>query len=387
MYLTHPEIETMASSIPDEILRFRILPRLPGIYVYRFKCVSKQWQLTLTSEKFKKLHTDEHQKHHKLVVISRTEDCTFNTIDCEAPHNGLTPSRPIPFNANPRDIEILTSFHGLVCVGIVGPECDDIYTDLILWNPLTAEYKTLSRANSHRDCYKTVGKAFGLYYTSFDKDYKLVCVTDPGDVYIYSLKSDSWRKVDSVQHIPNDISERWKLSTNRLNENLYFLKQDRNVCPNSYPIIKFDTKTEKFINIATPSIDDEYSNRATLMVQRGCVYFCIKYGIGDVGFINMRFELWKMNEDGSWKNVATYQRKPYDVCFLKPLHLMRNGNLLMVSGFFYNGDRGYLYQVDPKKKKHSKGKDISKWRTLVTRGLSEEVRYIETFVSPNQYIN
>nr|GEY07555.1 hypothetical protein [Tanacetum cinerariifolium] len=182
-----------------------------------------------------------------------TKECTFNTIDGEAPHNGLTPGRPIPFNANPKDFEILTSFRGLVCVGI--SELYDIYTDLILWNPFAGEYKTLSRANSHRDCYKKVGKAFGLYYTSFDKDYKLVRVTDLGLVYIYSLKFDSWRKVDSIQHIPTNISERWRLN------------------------------------------------------------------------------------------------------------------------------RRYLYQVDLKKKQHSK------LRTHVGKGFPKEVRYIESFVSPNQYIN
>ncbi|GKE67529.1 putative F-box domain-containing protein [Tanacetum coccineum] len=198
----------MGVSIPDGILWFHILPKLPAKSVYSFECVSKQWQSSLTSKKFKKLHNDrhidEHENHHKLIVLSRTKEFTFNTIDCEAPHNGVTPSRLIPSNANPRDIELLTSFRGLVRVGIT--DFDDIYTDLILWNPLTGEYKRLSRANFHRDCYKTVGKAFGLHYTSFGKDYKLVRVTYLRNVYIYSMKSDSWRKVDSIQDIPNDIS-------------------------------------------------------------------------------------------------------------------------------------------------------------------------------------
>ncbi|KAI3712277.1 hypothetical protein L1987_70828 [Smallanthus sonchifolius] len=71
------------------------------------------------------------------------------------------------------------------------------YSDLILWNPSTCEYRTLSKGNHHH-CYRIWPKrAFSLYYSSCDDDYKLLRVTH--DVYIYSLRSDSWRTVGYSQ--------------------------------------------------------------------------------------------------------------------------------------------------------------------------------------------
>ncbi|KAI3699968.1 hypothetical protein L2E82_44578 [Cichorium intybus] len=72
----------------------------------------------------------------------------------QTPIHSLTGDRPFPFHAGPENISILSSLHGLLCVGITtetvtGVSCLDIttgpveYSDLILWNPLTGEYKTL----------------------------------------------------------------------------------------------------------------------------------------------------------------------------------------------------------------------------------------------------
>ncbi|GJY31289.1 hypothetical protein Tco_0414784 [Tanacetum coccineum] len=58
-------------------------------------------------------HIDEYQNQHKLLVLTETIPCKFSTIDCEAPENGLTPSRPLPFEGSPGDIKILASSHGL----------------------------------------------------------------------------------------------------------------------------------------------------------------------------------------------------------------------------------------------------------------------------------
>ncbi|GJX42819.1 hypothetical protein Tco_0257809 [Tanacetum coccineum] len=63
---------------------------------------------------------------------------------------------------------------------------------------------------------------FGLYYSCCEDDYKFLFVDYfDHNVYIYSLKSDSWRKVDVFQHTlhPGSPSR-----GTYLNENLYFLK-------------------------------------------------------------------------------------------------------------------------------------------------------------------
>lgn len=75
---------------------------------------------------------------------------------------------------------------------------DKHYYDLILWNPLTGEYKT-SKTNSDLKCYEVDERTSTFFYSSSDDDYKLLRLTLDGDAYIYSLKSDSWRNVETTQ--------------------------------------------------------------------------------------------------------------------------------------------------------------------------------------------
>ncbi|GJV58904.1 putative F-box domain-containing protein [Tanacetum coccineum] len=334
-----------------------------------------------------KSHVNSHQGRPKLLVLS-TKRCMFRTIDCEAPKIGLVASRPIPQFAGTKKIEILTSYHGLVCVGRKTYDSINRYSDLFLWNPLTNEYKKLS-TNSHKGLLYGID-AFRLYYNSCEDDYKLLhllyenALTIYYNVYIYSLKSDSWKAVKSrigFRNISNWNQVKWSSSTS-LNGNLYFLSYET-----ESSIIKFDTKTEKLIEIETPFLDDihnQNSIHASLMVHRGSIHLCFTYENGRSYFLKTCIELWKMNEDGYWKKVVTYRVDPYDIhnLNLKPLHLMSNGNLLMSNN--ENGENLYELKV---KKKRSKGKGKDKLLTLVSTGICKDVRYSETFVSPNRYSN
>lgn len=147
----------MANSFPQDVLLFHILPRLPAISISRFMYVSKQLYSFLSSDMFKKMHNPylaRHQNHDKFLFVSGTSPHMFGTFDCEAPGSGLVPSRfTLPFDAKAKGIEFVASFHGLVCVGIVMNHTNYEYSDLILWNPLTRDYKTLSKPNSHMSCY------------------------------------------------------------------------------------------------------------------------------------------------------------------------------------------------------------------------------------------
>ncbi|KAI3496532.1 hypothetical protein L1887_38897 [Cichorium endivia] len=139
-----------------------------------------------------------------MVAVSATT-IWFHTIDRERPNEGFSAGRPFPFKVgSSQDIEILTSVHGLVCVGITKIRIGrrnglGKYSDLILWNPATGDHKTLSKpfARYYDDCYTIDESLFGLYHSSWDDDYKLLGVTLHSNVYIYSLKSDSWKKVVS----------------------------------------------------------------------------------------------------------------------------------------------------------------------------------------------
>lgn len=121
---TYRRRKKMMPEIPQDILSSEILSRLPAKCVLRFKCVSKKWHSLLSTQMFKKAHlrhyiTNDHQNPNKLILLSAKTPREFRTIDCEAPKDGVTRSRPLPFLSRPAKIEILASFNGLVCVGIL----------------------------------------------------------------------------------------------------------------------------------------------------------------------------------------------------------------------------------------------------------------------------
>ncbi|KAI3815231.1 hypothetical protein L1987_14892 [Smallanthus sonchifolius] len=322
--------------LPPEITLFQILPRLPAKSVIRFKSVSKQWHAFLTTPMFKNLHLqhinkDNHQNPNKLLLSTTTEPYKFYTIDCEAPKDGLTTCPSLPFETKRKQIEVLTSFHGLVCVGMKDTFHNE-YSDLILWNPLTREYRTLSKGNHHKI---RPGRAFSLYYTSSDDDYKLVHVTH--DVYIYSLRSDSWSTVgysQYIQRMPNCLSERW-----------------------------FDTKTEKFTKISIPSFKSMWACILSFSVVRGCIHVCAAYNGCKMKYLR-EMEMWRMDGDGEWTKVVTYSEKWW---FEKgPVHMMRNGNWMMHSEY-----DGYFCQIDMEKNVKDvlcSGRDVILNGTLFSSG-------------------
>ena len=125
MHNSFSKSPTMASEFPQDIVLFNILPRLPGNSVIRFKCVSKQWNSFLSTPLFKKMHlhnipNDDHHNPHKLLILLSAKSSWFRTMDCEAPEDGLTTGRNLPFKVTNHELSIvpLTSFHGLVCVGL-----------------------------------------------------------------------------------------------------------------------------------------------------------------------------------------------------------------------------------------------------------------------------
>ncbi|GJR90740.1 putative F-box domain-containing protein [Tanacetum coccineum] len=169
-----PKRSTMEVHVPHDVILNHILPRIPAKSVCRFKCVSKEWHSFLTSDMFQNKHNrhvDDHKNNLKLLVLSKTEkSLEFATIDCEAPlsDKGLTPTRrslpPFEDSTTPYHIDILTSFHGLGLHHVF------------------------------------IGNSRIWYYSRCEDDCKLLFVNFTDDnVYIYSLRWDSWRKVDGFQ--------------------------------------------------------------------------------------------------------------------------------------------------------------------------------------------
>ncbi|CAH1426837.1 unnamed protein product [Lactuca virosa] len=221
---------------------------------------------------------DEHQNHPRHLLFSTTKPYNFRTIDCETPTDGLTASIPLPFKANPKNMSILTSLHGLLCVG-----------------------------------------QFGLYHNSFDDNYKLLRETNHPKIYIYSLKSDTWIKIeptDDKQNVSNWFTFGREPVPVFLNEKLYFLYEvsRRIYGRRSYSFLRFDTKTKKFTEIAAPSLGNHIIRTClNLTVLRGCMHFCVALLVKKGIYAQTMFELWRMDEDGYWmKMVSTCNYKNKD---------------------------------------------------------------------------
>ncbi|XP_024961208.1 F-box/kelch-repeat protein At3g06240-like [Cynara cardunculus var. scolymus] len=360
----------MANMLPDDILLFQILPRLPARSIGRSMCVCKQWHSFLTTPVFTKMHLHHvnNQNHHKLLVVSTTNPCKyFQTIDCETPELGLSAIRSLPFEANSKEMLVISSLNGLVCVSIDSLLHGSLrYSDIILWNPLTGDYKMLSKDNSNGKNFRIAAKGYGLYYSSCDDDHRLLRVTQSGDAYIYSLKSDSWRKVESTICC---LLKYWNLSC-VLNEKLYFLAQGRNKMNVwSYLIIRFDTKTETFTEIAAPCLEYIGTSCLKLKVVSECIHLCVSSkGIKSWD----KLEVWKMDGDGEWTKTVSYCDKLCKHVFSRPLYLMKNGNWLVGSK-----GKGYVYKVDLEMK-------TAKEVCAYTDGEMDILwggKFVETFVS------
>ncbi|KAI3495978.1 hypothetical protein L1887_38326 [Cichorium endivia] len=374
-------IESRPEAHPPDIAFFHILPRLPKKSVRRFTRVSKQWHSFLTTSVFAKMQNTHHLLTNKLGVLSATRPYMFCTIDRERPEHGFTASRPLPFKVGPcESIRILTSVNGLLCVGITKTDPDNLqtmpinYSDLILWNPATGDHKTLSKPLScYKDCYETYESTlFGLYHRSCDDDLKLLRITVLRNVYIYSLKSDSWRKeVGSgfqCTRVDYWVTYFWEPNVS-LNENIYFLEY---AVGNTYSIVKFNTKTETLEVIATPPFGNPRTSCWNFVfLKDGCIHLWVNIEKNDN-------ELWRMDGDGDWTKIANSGNilcRPRR-CH-RPIHLMRNGNFLM-----YNGGGRCVYQLDMME---MRTQDLYSYTTK-TLHVWPAWKYIETMVSPNQYM-
>ncbi|XP_023765319.1 F-box/kelch-repeat protein At3g06240 [Lactuca sativa] len=377
----HPSPPNIITELPHDVIFYNILPRLPVKYATSLRCVSKQWNSFLNTRLFTNMHLDHHQNHHKLLLFSDAKPCThFRSVHCEALEDGFSDSRSLPFVASSsKNITILGSCNGLVCVGVTkeGRE-DEYYSFMMLWNPLTGEYKRMCGDYSDAKCYKVTGSASELYYKASADDYMVLRVTEDGDAYIYSLKADSWRKLYCMGDLTRKRTKLvWGASILH-NGNIYFIDEGvRRIRSRlSFSVIKFNTKKEKFTVMETPRFGDVTTDFLNSMVleKEGKLHLCVTYKRNSTDQLGGK--LWRMDGDVFRRRKVVRYRIPGKFYYLKPLHLMKNGNWVTVcrSGCHVN-------ELDP-------GRDFEKSSYATTKkdykiDFRKKGIYIETLVSPN----
>ncbi|GKB24385.1 putative F-box domain-containing protein [Tanacetum coccineum] len=198
------------TELPVDVIFNNILPRLPARYVMKYLCVSKEWYSFLKSPMFANMHlnhatNDDHQNHHKLLVLykkgskrgSKKGRLSYSNRDCETQKPGMRRRRPLPFGYSSGDISIISSCNGLVLVAIRNIY-NAVLSDLIIWNPLTNDYKTLSKTNLRIVYYNT---RFELYYISSEQDYRVLLITVENAEPLWSMeKIGVWEEASTYNY-------------------------------------------------------------------------------------------------------------------------------------------------------------------------------------------
>lgn len=174
------------SEIPWEVI-FDILCKLRVKTLFRFKCVSKQFHLLINDPGFIKLHLRyQTLKYPKFILISR-----YTTLHKVILYLDLLDN---PVSIPSKSISLICSCDGLFAL----MHFVDKIPHIILWNPSTNKHKSLSDFSEVKDHYAGwwFSYAMGLGYDSATDvissyAYPTICG------FVYSLKTDSWRKIEN----------------------------------------------------------------------------------------------------------------------------------------------------------------------------------------------
>lgn len=162
-----------------------------------------------------------------------------------------------------------------------------------------------------------------------------------------------------------------------VNEKIYFLRRlfelGRPFDSNTYAVMMFDPQTEKLRDIETPNFGNQRTHILGFMVVRDCIHFCVAMNKSIVRCDQI--ELWRMDKDAEWTKVETFSLKEYvSRADHQPQHYMRNGNWLMYSRL---EEHVYILYTN-KNTKHI--------MCSINIAFSPVGKYMETIVSPNQYL-
>ncbi|KAK7300165.1 hypothetical protein RJT34_11002 [Clitoria ternatea] len=200
-------------TIPDDLV-FCVLAKLPLKSLKRFECVHKSWVNLLENPYFLSMYRNNiiskyDSINNSSVLLKQFLNCA--TIDKlfllsgEGFENKRKLDWPILFpKEDPIFILSSTIVHGMLCVhqGYFKARVPEIPHKIMLWNLTTQQFRLLPSLHIE-DCplgWEIVSEVHGFGYDCLTDDYKVIqCTHYPNEEklwYIYSLRSNSWRKLD-----------------------------------------------------------------------------------------------------------------------------------------------------------------------------------------------
>lgn len=350
-----PTNQKVSNHIPDDV-SFSILSKLPLKSIKRFTCTHKSWAFLLENPNFMNMFCKNFISAHRLLFDDTYLLLKLKLLDPDHPYfmsllsgerfqNKVKLNFPPPFQENDNDIQIWDyGINGILCLSNVDN------TKVVLWDPSTEKFKVLPprprefivllpNYDKVPPYFGSNSSIHGFGYDNSRDDYKVIrCLTfneyelsndykvDWDDVKtwsdplweIYSLRSNSWRKLNL------DIPFHYKTSTCvavYINGVCHWLGETKD---GTY-LMSFDFSNE--VVFTTPLPLDRHNRVEIAWVQRylvvlnGCIAMITKYRMMTSFSISVLGEL-GIRE--SWTKLFTINPTP---CIERPIGVVKTADV------------------------------------------------------------
>ncbi|KAI3852806.1 hypothetical protein MKX03_028640 [Papaver bracteatum] len=316
-------------NLPWDIL-LDILFRLPLKSIVRFRCVNHFWNDEMRRGKFIRAHRRFIGEMGKFNLMMHHHNdihtCSYNSSLLTS--EGYSHIE-YPVESLETDIHWGLQVYGC-CFGLVLLRHVDKFNKrvLILWNPTTKECKKLPDPPAGTKAEGREYEEYALGYSAGIEDFKVVHLTqalEDGlcEVQVYTLKSNSWRRVDNVEI--DDMY--WHGMSNAVRRPVggaahwlaYVESSEEDQC-----IVRFEFETEEFDATLLPDFNTDHSPTLFALGTSVCL-FIHDYEVT---------RAWELNNNGvekSWTKLFTIdlQKLFGSVNNFMPLKSLRNGKIVL----------------------------------------------------------
>lgn len=344
---TLTEREKKMSKIPHDIIN-DILLQLPVKALLRFRCLSRPLCSIIDGPKFINHHLAHslHTRSHLSLILRDWNIYTldFDSLDAAAAASVVASAESLdhPLHVG-GGTEIVGSCNGLVALR-------NSERDLALYNPSTRKLKRVPVSEIYPpDRFLKTGYVFyGFGYDSINEDYKLVrMVTFVGDddrcetfdhdyeVKIYSLKSDSWKKIKGLPYYLRFLHKPFYQVLHRRGYGVFASNALHWALPHwpelgvKNSIIAFDIVAEMFHQVPQPDYHkDQLNFQVDVEVLDGTLCLMCNYE-------HVYVDLWVMREYGvkeSWIKLFSFRatKSISSFMFLRPLAYSKDGDKMLL---------------------------------------------------------
>ncbi|KAF3958253.1 hypothetical protein CMV_016820 [Castanea mollissima] len=328
-----PILRRRKNDLPHDIV-LNILTRLPAKSLIRFRCVSKTWDSSITTSYFISTHLNNLAHNHDngdgdgdgYIIYMPWDTNSSNRAVCTVAFDRTfdrIAEVEIPFDFTTGRAQIVGSCNGLLCLADIGKlTTSKIF--IYLWNPSIKKFKRLPDS-----CLGQLGLVqlscvtLGFAYHPENNDYKVVRISSyPGmkphltdQVEVYTLSSDSWRKIGmslraNVMVYVNNFPSPMPVVSGALH---WMARVVEDECKSDM-IVSFDVNSEKFRLLGMPDGSKSIVRFQTCLASlKGKLAF-LTFGQSERDY---HYSMWVMREYGvleSWNQLFVVPLERISAC-------------------------------------------------------------------------